>query len=153
MKVNKTTYLLLVVVLGIWGYFIVSLVSDLSGDDALDTSSLKGGTITTYESKEKERFELIENPRDPFFGTMNEAPKNTSAAKTQSTSTKANWPSIIYKGKVSGSKNATRYILAINGKEYLVTKGQVITDVTLISGDTEAVKVRFEGQTKTFAKQ
>lgn len=153
MKVNKTTYLLLVLVLAIWGYFIVSLVGDLSGGDDIENSALSIESTVSYKANERETFELIENPRDPFLGKATKKQKSANSPSFKTNTSATNWPNVVYKGSISGVGNATRFVLAVNGNEHLLSKGQSAAKLTLISGSEEEVKLGYEGQTKTFTKQ
>lgn len=153
MKVNKTTYLLLILVLAIWGYFVFSLVGDLSSDDGLNSRSLSPQPTSLFETVEKQKFELLENPRDPFLGKLSSTKQGQPNKQVQATRTATTWPNVIYKGMISGSNNSSRFIFAVNGKEHLVTKGQSFADLTLVSGQADEVKIRFSGETKTYTKQ
>lgn len=152
LKVNKTTYVLLIIVLGIWGYFIISLISDLSGDYDLPLANEGSLTIKKIKSKERETFNLIDNPRDPFFGKTRSKNTSTVTSRVKPTPSKP-WPNIIYKGQIKGNGSSTRYILSINGSEHLLKQGDALESVTLISANETDAKLRFEGQTKTFSRQ
>lgn len=152
-KANKTTYILLLVVVGIWGYFIVSLLSDLNPE--FDTpEQFVAQSPRIKNPTEKEKFELIETTRDPF--DMPKVNKSTTSNREKTTLKKKelSWPSINYLGTISdGGQKQSIYVVSINGKQQLLKKGQSANEVTLVRASAKEIVVKFEGDTKIIALQ
>jgi len=154
LKANNTTYILLAVVLGIWGVFVVSFVNDLNPGDSQVELSL--GTVSTgkRQVQPKAVFELVDTPRDPFLNTNYTAQAKKTTTKTRVTNTAIVWPNIQYKGQIkSGSSKNTVFVLAINGLEHILKAGSTASEVKIVQGSNQQVRLQFKGQIKTFELQ
>lgn len=144
--------MLLIAVLVIWGYFIISLVSDLGAEDKFELNSIANPSENPIKAQEKESFSLIDNLRDPFLDKATSYTAKKSNASVVHSNRK-DWPSVIYKGQISGSESSARYVLAINGKEQLLKLGQTVNEVRLLRANEKEATIRFEGQSKVILIQ
>lgn len=93
-------------------------------------------------------FSIITVNRDPFLGTLlkKESKKTLKRKKT------VQWKPISYQGTIK--QNATKqqiFIVTINGKQYLLKKGQTKDSITLAYGNFKSVTLRYKSQLKSFA--
>ncbi|MCF6318178.1 MAG: hypothetical protein L3J83_02700 [Proteobacteria bacterium] len=148
---NKTkTYLLIVLVIGVWGsvgYKIWSglnpVIPEVKQQDVFVSFNPKiNAVIDTFSVQTAER--------DPFLGTLTKPQvKNTMSLATKQTKTVV-WLPISYHGlvKKQGSKQEV-FVVNINGKQQLLKLRQSIEGVTLVKGNTKEIIVRYKNQQKT----
>lgn len=150
LKGKKSLYILLPIVVFIWGAIIVQVVGAFSNDDPVinNTASI---TVAPVETKEREVFTIGVIERDPFLGTLYEPKKKIVQSKPVVKKPVLAWPSITYKGVVSGqgNKNAI-YLIDINGTDQLMKVRQTVSDITLIRGGSNSIRLRYKGKSKDF---
>ena len=100
--------------------------------------------------KARDTFSIVANYRDPFLGTM---PKSLKKSKPQKGIIKKNPipdKNIIYTGFITESTSKKNiFFLTIDGQQQMMSKNDIIQDVKLISGNTDKVRIRYKGRTKT----
>lgn len=154
MKKKKNTYLLLALVLFIWGMVIYRFFSYTSPELPQNTSS-KQFTMRPLEMKPKENFVIDVNYRDPFLGKMY-APATASkpTAKKRKIVEPVEWPQVIYKGIVSDTKDKKKvFMLIINGKAHMMKEKEVVDNILLKSGNRNSVTVKYKGDLTTIMIQ
>ncbi|GGF10418.1 hypothetical protein [Flavobacterium limi] len=151
MKNKKNIYILLPIVLLVWGGVLYQLFS-FTSEDEVNVVENREFAIKPLKIKERQTFAINVNYRDPFLGKMY-APEK-AVKKTQSS--KANkkpkpeetivWPTILYKGMISDSKDKKKvFILIIDGKNYYMKTGDTQNEVFLKDGNKESVYVKYKG--------
>ncbi|KAB5492149.1 hypothetical protein [Flagellimonas hadalis] len=148
MSKNTKTYILLGLVLVIWGIIGYKLISAFSPDPEPVTFM----ETTNFKSKnraQKDTFSLLANYRDPFLGTWNTSrPKKKQGAPVKKESIE--FPNIIYTGLVSGAHTKDHiYFVTIGGSQYLMKRGTQQNGVTLVSGTSKNIRVAYKGVVKT----
>lgn len=152
MKNKKSIYILLPLVLFIWGTVMYQVFSFSANEEEVmvptNEISLKPIKISKRDS-----VVIDTDYRDPFLGKM------YSTEKVKSTKKKASpkkleplvWPTIQYKGIVSDTKEKSKiFMLVINNQTHLMKKGQTENEVFLKDGDRESVYVKYKGQLNLF---
>ena len=152
MKKKKKTYLLLIVVLAIWGLLGFKIVGALHTDEPEQELALVSQKFIPTILKKRDTFSVVANYRDPFLGTM---PKSNIPKKVKKkVIKKPELPkkNIRYSGLVSqnNTKNSI-FFVSIDGQQHMMTKNEVVADVKLVSGTTESIKVRYHNRTETIA--
>lgn len=151
MKNKKNIYVLLPLVLFIWGAVLYQFFSYSNDEELIEVSS---GNFNPkpFSIKARDTFSIDVNYRDPFLGKMykktspNKESKKYTGKKQIKNDTPIVWPSILYKGIVSDSKDKTKvFMLIINGQTFLMKKGDTENDVFLKEGDRESVYVKYKG--------
>ncbi|WP_040578835.1 hypothetical protein [Croceivirga radicis] len=138
------TYLLLTLVLIIWGilgYKIVKGLKPQSQPESIDLND-KGISITEMTIR-KDTYQILANYRDPFLGDL---PKKKVKIAVNSKSHKAKIPSkaIRYTGRIiQKTLNKSLYFVSIDGKEFLMKHGEIKEGVKLISGNEKEIKVSY----------
>lgn len=149
---NKTkTYLLLVLVLAIWGAIGYQIVSAVNPEKEKVINQDFAIAFNPKTETELDTFSIQTTNRDPFLGTL--LVKQTSIKRTASKSKNVVWMPTLYHGNISNQKNkATVYIISIGGSQYLMKIGELVKDVKLIKGTSEYVKLSYKGAIKTITK-
>ncbi|GAA4276407.1 hypothetical protein [Aquimarina mytili] len=151
LKGKKGLYILLPVVAFVWGAIIFQVVGAFSDEDPVFEKGAEVN-IAPLEEKERDTFSIGFIERDPFLGTLYK-PKKKVVVKPKSITKKPPlvWPSIIYKGVVSDHGNANAiYLIGINGTDQLMQLKQTISEVTLMRGGSNTVRVKYKGKIKEF---
>ncbi len=151
LKGKKGLYILLPVVAFIWGAIIIQVVGAFSDDDPV-LSKAAEVNIAPVEEKERDTFSIGFIERDPFLGTLYK-PKKKVMVKPKAVIKRPPlvWPSITYKGVVSGKGNANAiYLININGADQLMQVKQTLSEVTLIQGRSNTIRVKYKGKIKEF---
>lgn len=152
MKNKKNIYILLPLVLLVWGAVLFQLFS-FTNPDEVSAPDNPEFTFKPMKVNKRESFNINVNYRDPFLGKMYANETNAKPKKTHSVSPKTFkqpealvWPKITYKGSIADSKGKnTIYMLIIDGKNYYMKIGDTENDVFLKSGDKESVYVKYKG--------
>lgn len=152
MKNKKSIYILLPLVLFIWGTVMYQFFSFSSSED-VPTVTSNGISLKPIKISKRDSVAINTNYRDPFLGKMYSTeivkrPKKKAAPKKVETLV---WPIIKYKGIVSDTKEKSRiFMLVINNQTHLMKKGQTENEVYLKEGDRESVYVKYKGQLNLF---
>jgi hypothetical protein len=152
MKSKKSIYILLPIVLLIWGVVLFQFFSFSTPDEVTEISS-KEFSIKPFKVKERTPFLINVNYRDPFLGraySIQEISKGDSnkvkVKRTPKPEVTIAWPSIEYKGMLSDPKEKNkRFMLVISGKNCFMKIGETQEEVYLKDGDKESIYVVFKG--------
>lgn len=151
LKSKKGIYVLLPLVVLIWGMIIYKVVDAFSDKDPI-TAQDTVVTFTEIKTTEREKFEIGKVGRDPFLGKIYQPEKKVvkSNKPIRKKETIA-WPTIQYKGLVSGQNSSKAiYLVAINGSDQLMNPKSSFAEVTLIKGSSKSITLRYKGQRKQF---
>lgn len=151
MKNKKSIYILLPVVLLIWGLVLYQFFSFTA--TAPEVNQSHNFTLKPIVLKKKDTFSIAVNERDPFLGKIITAGNKPSgpvvkkAAPLPKIKEELVWPAIQYKGIVSDTKDKVKvYMVLINGKTHLMKKGEKEQDITLKDGDRETIYATYKGE-------
>jgi hypothetical protein len=152
MKSRKTVYLLLGLVLAIWGTIVYRVLSKIS-PDAKPASSEP--FFAGDKAALQDTFALLADYPDPFLGQgappdaapaaepVLKAPPPPEPVKTVA------WPVVRYTGIIKNMKKDRQFIvLQVNGKDHLVTAGQQVGGVQVEQIFKDSVLLSFEGEKK-----
>lgn len=154
MKSKKSIYVLLPLVLLIWGLLIYQFFSFSSAESNFSeiepSIDFKPSELTKIDT-----FSLDVNYRDPFLGKMYKDSKKEKGGERKKTPSRPAvnfvWPDIKYKGIVSDMKDTKKvFLLAINGKNFLMKAGETQNEVTLKKGDRNRVTLSYKNFSDTF---
>lgn len=157
MKNKKVTYLLIAVVLGVWGLILYRLFDAVGNNNDIPPVANMRQVKEEYNdfSLPKDTAKLKLNYRDPFGLAK---PKDTTSKRTAvsikqpiKTNVKPsiNWGFISYAGYVRNpaSKKLVTLLL-INGKNVTLSEGETREQVKLLRNLRDSVKVSYQGKTK-----
>lgn len=151
MKNKKNTFILLPIVLLIWGLVVYDFFSFSAPDNLLRKTATQYA-IKPFKLKERDTFSINVAYRDPFLGKRN-TPQTADSIKSNAKTKKRPkpvetivWPAILYKGIVSDSKEKNKiFMLVIAGHNFFMKKGDTENGVFLKDGDKESVYVKYKG--------
>ena len=162
MKNNKKTlFILIPLMITIWGGIGYQIYT-------ANETPVAGG-IQQFKVKKKlvqendtSSYALLLNYNDPFKTSTRKKIINTQStastrAKTNRNAGKkineiVNWPALRYGGTVESSNQKKVGLLTINGKSYLVQRGDQIQNVTVLKYDQDEIKLSYSNQEKTIRK-
>lgn len=153
MKSKKNIYILLPIVLLIWGAVMYQFFYFSTTEKSQATIST-AFFYKTINIKKRDTIAINVNYRDPFLGKMYVEKGNGIVGKKKTTNLKKTqkivepivWPVIVYKGIVSDIKEKNIvYMLIINGQTFLMRKGETENEIFLKEGDRESVYVKYKG--------
>jgi hypothetical protein len=159
MKNKKSIYILLPIVLLIWGLVVYQFFS-FSKNEAVVVSENNDFAFKSIEFKTRDTSSINVNYRDPFLGKMYSGNTNVVSKKSVGSrkpvlpKTPIILQTILYKGIISDTKDKTRvFMLIINGRTYLMKKGDSESDVFLKDGNRESITVKNKGILQTIPLQ
>lgn len=152
MKSKKSIYILLPLVLFIWGTVMYQVFSFSANEEevVVPTNEI---SLKPIKISKRDSVVINTNYRDPFLGKMYST-ENVKSTKKKSVLKKVEplvWPTIQYKGIVSDTKDKVKiYMLVINNHTCLMKKGETQNEIYLKDGDRESVYVKYKGQLNLF---
>jgi hypothetical protein len=155
MNKKGKTYILLAIVLGIWGTIGYQVYAKFNPDEQPVVASNTKVTFSPKQAIVKDTFSINTTHRDPFLGTVYQKNQVSSHRKSTKKSSEAIvFPSVLYKGAISKQQSSQNiYILEINGIQQLFKIGKEIDHVKLLKGSKKSVLISFKGVTKQIAVQ
>lgn len=150
MKNKKNIYILLPIVLFVWGGVLYQVFSFTNTEEVISSASPEF-TIKPLKIKKRQAFAINVNYRDPFLGKMY-APQTSSKVKsvivkkTVQHHENVVWPAILYKGMISDTKDKNKiFMLVIEGHNTYMRIGDTENEIFLKNGDKESVYVKYKG--------
>lgn len=154
MKNKKSIYILLPLVLLIWGAIGYQFFSSSDGETINVAPTVYSGK--PLQIKKTDTFSIKINERDPFSGKIvkderSNVVKQKSGHANRKIKEEIVWPQIKYKGIVADIKDRVKvYMLIIDGKTHLMKKGEKIDNLLLKDGDRDGVYLQYNNDTKVF---
>lgn len=153
MKNQTRTYVLLVVVLGIWGVVGFRLIATLNPEVQKDATPEDRVTFSPIENISDETFSIQLPERDPFLGTLHIKKESKVDQKSPINKEPIVWASVLYHGAIARQdSNQKIYIISINGQQHIVKVGHDIEGVKLLKATDKAIVVSYKGLKKTIEK-
>lgn len=155
LKNKSKTYLLLAVVLCVWGTIGYKLINGISPDIAKVNEENFDFSFNPKTNTEIDTFSIKTVERDPFLGTLSRKKNNRNAStKSSKKVIKDNSQVITYGGLVKKQNSSDYvYIVNINKNQYLLKKGQTADSVKLIKGKEKEITIRYRNKNKTIKRQ
>nr|WP_321232947.1 hypothetical protein [uncultured Psychroserpens sp.] len=151
MKNKKKTYVLLILVIGVWGTIAFKIITGLD-PELPETIVQQNATIKDFKiTTTVDKFSITIAERDPFLGTVLKKKGGTSLKKRKLT---VSWKPVKYLGIVkSNNKNQNVFIIEINGNQCLLKKGQMRDSIVLVSGNKKRITLKYRNNVKTFSRK
>lgn len=147
MKSKKSIYILLPLVLLIWGILGYRLFS-FFGNDETEVQENSNFQVQNIDYKAPDSIKIVVDYRDPFTGKLssgnNNENTNSVIRKPKSENTilekQEIKPVIVYRGLVSDTKDKNKvFMFSVDNKTYLLERGQTENDIKVISGDAKQI--------------
>lgn len=148
MSKNVKTYALLGLVLLIWGFIGIKFFGALSPKPEkqvfVENVNFKPKKVT-----KRDTFSLVGDYRDPFLGTLSTSQKKTKRTKKPRRPA-VQFPNISYTGLITDQQTKDHiFFVIIDGTQYLMQKKNENKGVSLLSGASNSIRVRYKGIVKT----
>lgn len=151
MSKNSQTYILLGIVLLIWGIIGFRILGAISSEPEA-TLPQKRMAFKQIELTPQDTFSVKADYRDPFLGTLSikkAKKKGRKIVKTQTFDRE-----VRYTGSMVNNSSGKRiYFITINGQQYLLEKGKQAMEVLLVSGNEQHVTIKYKGMVKRIGLQ
>lgn len=151
MKNKKNIYILLPLVLFVWGAVLYQVFSFTKSDEVPVVNNSEF-TIKPLKINKRESFAINVNYRDPFLGKMYAPQSSNTKVKSSKTVKEVKpketlvWPTVLYKGMISDSKEKNKiFMIIIDNKNYYMKIGDTENEIFLKSGDKESIYVKYKG--------
>ena len=146
------TYLLLTLVLGIWGTIVYQIYSKFSSDDTPVMAVNSNVYFSPKKTIKKDTFSIHAEHRDPFLGKPYRQKQASKIKRTTGKKEAIIFPAIAYKGLISKQQSMQNiYIIDISGTQKLFKIGKAIQEVKLLKGNKKSITVQYKGKRKTIA--
>ena len=147
MKNKKLIYILLPLVILIWGSIIYKIFYNTSREEELADEILPQKNISA--TSVLDTFSIIANYRDPFLGNVvysennvNEVPKQKVLPQPKVEQV-VQWPNIVYGGMIKNQQSTKQLaLLKINGKENIIKAGEMVGTIELVKIYKDSVEVK-----------
>jgi type II secretory pathway component PulC len=154
MKKNKKTYLLLGAVLVIWGVLGFKIIEAINPSEELIAMVKLPTTNFGVAAKKRDTFSITANYRDPFLGTMPKTKKPKKSKKKVVKKVETPKKNIAYAGSVAeNGSNKRLFFISIEGQQHIMSQGETVAEVKLVTGNQENIKVRYGMRSETIAIQ
>jgi len=151
LKNKKKTYVLLFLVVSVWGMISYKVITGLH-PDLPELTSQQTLAVQKFKLDTKiDTFSISSVERDPFLGTILKKKSPSTLPKKRKTIL---WHPITYLGIVKNSRQKQQvFIVSINGKQCLLKRGQTRDSTTLVSGNKNRITLRYKNHQKVFARK
>ena len=160
MKNKRSLWILIPLVLVLWGYIIFRVVDYRKGLSTQPISKLNSDPKLT-ELKGQDHFnqELLLDYPDPYGRPGVLEGRNRASAqrgiqqgkKGDNLPEKIVWPQLSYLGRVKGT-GKTIYLIELNGRQLNFTEGENTSGIKLINGDIDRVLLEYKGEKSEFKR-
>lgn len=151
MKSKTSLYILLPLVIIIWGIVIFKVVGAVTErpETAINVPEINRFKNFQFE---KDTFSLEPINQNPFLGHFYKKPD--PVIKNIPPKSQIIWPTIIYLGLVSDSGESSKiHIVEINGKQLLFEKGSSNGEFILVGSRSNKVILSYKGERRAFIKK
>lgn len=146
MKKQHKTYLLLVLVLLVWGmigYKFVNVINLSTNTPQLVASNEK---FVPKKIKEREIFSIVADYRDPFLGTIKKRNSGMRSNAVKSVKKEVPKKHITYTGFITDKGNNQKiFFVTIEGQQQMMSLNDTFHEVKLVQGTKSFIKVVYKG--------
>ena len=165
MKNKKVTYLLLPLVIIVWGLIIYRIFFE-GKTKPENISAVAKPLIKESAKEEKSTYKLIANYRDPFLSNIKQSVvktennkekeennRTTNLRRRRTNISRTRWPEISYGGFVEGDKDQKITILLnIKNRDYLAQEGDTVDNIFIKAFYGDSLLVVYNKEEKTLKK-
>jgi hypothetical protein len=151
-KKKQLTYLLLLVVVGIWGYIFYKFFNDtqptINQFDRIETKPISISIDSTEYS-----FSLIKKYRDPFLGSFGVVRAKMKKIPIPIVPKVVVFPPIVYNGIVTSHENKKKIgLLIVKGQSHMVQVNEIVDDILVKGLFKDSIVVQLQSVKKSFHK-
>lgn len=160
MKNKKLTSGLLVVVVLVWGVIFYKIFNGLRSSGKVVYSKSMDNNRKDTEMITNDTFNIINNYRDPFLGSMavDHVKKQGQPLKDKQTIQPVKpmqvvkWPNVVFGGIIRKKEASPVAIVKIDGHSDFMTEGSTSSGVQLQELYNDSIRVVFDGEKKVIKK-
>lgn len=161
LKNKKLLYVLLPLLVIIWGLIFYRIFSSLNSSDEKYKLQTSKNIFSSKDNAVSDTFSIVNNYRDPFLGKTITADVNKSVvvqrikpAPIESVVKQPlEWPAIIYGGMIKNQKSNKQFVLLqINGQANVMKQGDVKNGVELLVIFKDSIQVSFKKEIRIIKK-
>ena len=150
MSKNQKTYVLLAMVLTIWGILGFKVVKGLGSNEPIPERDPIAQPYVAKTTGKRDSIFISANYRDPFLGTPVKTKPPTKLSKKKKKIQKLPKKNIVFSGSVAGNESNTRmFFVTIEGEQHIMEKNQKINGVVLVWGTLDEIRVSYPGHSET----
>lgn len=152
MKNKRNTYLLLAVVIAVWGMIIYKMVNTFYPDKKIAETEIAHAGFEPRPLKAQDTFSITAHQRDPFLGSFESRKKKRAAKSVRSLPPKEEGPKIPigFSGMIAGKSTKEHiYFVSINNQQHLMKINDEIQKVKLVKGSAKSIRIKHNNQLKT----
>ena len=165
MKNKKLTYILLPLVIIVWGLVIYRIFFE-GKTKPENISAVAKPVIKESSKEEKSKYKLIANYRDPFLSSIKQSfvktennkekeenNRSSNLRRRRTNISRTRWPEISYGGFIEGDKDQKIIILlSIKNRDYLVQEGDTVDQIFIKAFYNDSLIVVYNEEEKTLKK-
>jgi len=165
MKNKKLTYILLPLVIIVWGLVVYRIFFE-GKTKPENISAVAKPLIKESAKEEKSTYKLIANYRDPFLSSIKQSlvktennkekeenNRSTNLRRRRTNISRTRWPEISYGGFIEDNKDQkTTILLSIKNRNYLVQEGDTVDQIFIKAFYGDSLLVVYNEEEKTLKK-
>lgn len=159
MKNKKLVYVLLPLVVLIWGIIVYRIFTSINPDSPNVTGRQSSLVTDTLQKNVPDTFTIVANYRDPFLGALPVAPSKPGFSVTKPVAKAPEppketipvlWPSLSYSGMVRNKDSKKQMaLIQINNSMHSMQINETVAGVQLLGIYPDSIIVVFNKQKKT----
>ncbi|WP_417921370.1 hypothetical protein [Christiangramia marina] len=151
---NKNLYVLIPVVLIIWGVLGFKFFNSLSKDiNSISTNSLQETIQNPKIPRNLRMLKLRDIDKDPFLGLSYQKPSRNYNNHHVKKISRIEWPPITYLGSIEDASDSNSiHIIKVGRSQFLFENGDIHLEVKLIRTFKNKVRLSYKGESKVFIK-
>ena len=164
MKNKKLAYILLPIVVIVWGLVIYRMFFEGRTKPENLTQFIRPIVKESVEEK-SETYKLIANYRDPFLSNVvvseviaqenkqeEQSGSNTNLRRRRTSVSRIRWPEVKYGGFIEGNGEKQTILLKIKNRDFLAQKGDTIEQIFIKEFYGDSLVVVYSNEEKTLKK-
>jgi len=160
MKNKKMLYILLPLVLFVWGLIFYKVYNSINSSNQIVSEPPATTNLNDSNLYKMDTFSIFNNYRDPYLTKAVSVVKGNSHTinkpipdKSIQVHTEVKWPSIIYNGVIKSKKSLKKLVLLkINGESNFMSTGTSSMGVEILDIYNDSIKVNYKGEFKVIKK-
>lgn len=152
LKNKEKTYVLLVLVLAIWGIIGYRIVTTINPKTPEVSKEHMEVAFNPNINTQMDTFSIQRLDRDPFLGTIYKK-KTVMTPKMTKPMEPVVWPNVVFHGVISKQDSKEKLcVLSINSIQQILKIGQSTDGIKLIRATNQEALVSFKNQRKAISK-
>jgi hypothetical protein len=140
-------------VIGVWGTIGYKIISGLQPELPPTNNFTNFNNVNDIATIQKDSFKINPPTRDPFLDRASKTTKMEAPLK-KAVQPNLTWPNISYNGSIVNAQSKVQlFIVNVNQEQFLVQKGQELSEIKIIAGNEQKIQISYKGQRKWFPIQ